>query len=63
METMTFERIRLSATHIDADILFMFMYVGFIILPSAFLYQFVYQAVARPTLLYGCETWPMSVRY
>ena len=22
----------------------------------------IYQAVIRPTLLYGCETWPMSVK-
>ena len=23
----------------------------------------IYQTVIRPTLLYGCETWPMSVKY
>ena len=23
----------------------------------------VYQIVIRPSLLYGCETWPMSVKY
>ena len=22
----------------------------------------IYQTVIRPTLLYGCETWPMSVK-
>ena len=23
----------------------------------------IYQTVIRPTLLYGCETWPISVKY